>query len=168
MAVSTINQVSLGANVAGNGPAFHAYQSSAQSYSNGVATKINLQSEAFDTNSNFNNTASTVGSTPAYAFLPTVAGYYQVFVQITMANPAGTNNYLNAYVYKNGVAWNQSASTQPVNGNYASAYCSALIYCNGSTDYIEFYTDHNNFTVNPQVSIATNWTYATGFLARAA
>lgn len=168
MAISQINQNSLNQNVAGNGPAFHAYQNATQNISNGTITKILLQAESFDTNNNFNNTASTVGGAPAYSFLPTVAGYYQVWMQVTMGGPNGTNNYLNGYIYKNGSAWNQSASTQPPNGNYASAYCSALIYCNGSTDYIEFYTVHDNFVTNPQTTIATNWTYATGFLARAA
>jgi hypothetical protein len=156
-----ITQPELAANVAGNGPAFSAYQNASQNVSNGVLTKVVLQAELFDTNNNFDKDTN-------YRFQPSVAGYYQFFGQATMANPANSNGYLNGAIYKNGSALIQSASTQPTNGNYASAYCSGLIYCNGSSDYIEFYTAHNNFAVNPQVTIPNDWTYFTGFLARAA
>jgi hypothetical protein len=158
---ATIVQADLAANVAGTGPAFHVYNNGAQSISNGTITKLIFPSEGFDTNNNFDNVTN-------YRFTPTVAGYYQFFGQVTFGTPNGTNSFINAMIYKNGSAWFQSASTQPVNGNYASAYCSGLIYCNGSTDYVEFYTLHDNFTVNPQVTIPSAWTYFSGFMARAA
>jgi hypothetical protein len=115
------------------GPAFSAYQSSAQTVSSSTFTLMQFQTEEFDTASAFNNTGSTVGSTPAYAFLPTVAGYYQFTAVTTMGAAASSVNII---FYKNGVLFKS--------GNYASgasifgANSSALIYLNG-TDYVQAY-----------------------------
>jgi hypothetical protein len=57
--------------VSGNMPAFSAYQSSGQTLSSATATKLNFQTEEFDTNNNFDSTTNM-------RFTPTVAGYYQV------------------------------------------------------------------------------------------
>lgn len=55
--------------VAINGPAFSAYQSSAQTLSSGTITKIEFQTEEFDTDNCFDNAIN-------YRFTPNVAGYY--------------------------------------------------------------------------------------------
>ena len=66
---ASIPQAALAAGVAGNGPAFSAYQSTQQTgISSATFTKVNFQTEEFDTNSNF---ASST-------FTPTIAGYYQI------------------------------------------------------------------------------------------
>jgi hypothetical protein len=50
MPISQINQNSLATPVAGNGPAFSAYGSgTAQSVTSGVSTKVQLNTEEFDT-----------------------------------------------------------------------------------------------------------------------
>jgi hypothetical protein len=132
MLSSTTSQSPSG--FAGNGPAFSAWSSGTQSITNGVSTKITFNTEFFDTNSNFNNTGSAVGSTPAYAFLPTVAGYYQVSMVITLA---GASGIIAPLLYKNG---NQLLSTQvALNSGGVSLPLSILVYLNGSTDYIESY-----------------------------
>jgi hypothetical protein len=120
-----ITQPDLAANVAGNGPAFSAYQSATQTLSSGTVTKILFQSEEFDTNNNF---ASST-------FTPTVAGYYQI--QGSLSIPAASNaGEIQMYVYKNGglykSSFNQTAVTR-------IAQTSCLVFCNGSTDYIEIY-----------------------------
>jgi len=110
-----------------NGPAFSAYQSSAQAALTSTTwTKIVFQTEEFDTNSNFDNVTN-------YRFTPTVAGYYQVNAAFTIGSAATTlavSIYKNGSAFKNGTQTNTSGSVCPV---------SALIYMNGSTDYIEFY-----------------------------
>ena len=156
-----VAQGSLGTNVAGNGPAFSAYLNTTQNVSNGVITKVVLNAENFDT-------ANAFDSTTNYRFQPTVAGYYQLQGCVTNGSGAAVNGYTNGRIYKNGAAYSSTASQQPSNGNYASAYCSSLVYLNGSTDYVEFYTDHSGFTTNPIGLVAGEWTYFTGFLARAA
>jgi hypothetical protein len=124
---AVVTQAMLGTNVAGNGPAFSAYQSSSQSgFSTSTWTKINFQTEEFDTNANFDNATN-------YRFTPTVAGYYQVNAAY---QSSGSGSDQSIAIYKNGSIFKQ--------GTYVFSYMveptvSALIYCNGSTDYIEAY-----------------------------
>jgi hypothetical protein len=109
-------------------PAFSAYQSSAQTLTGATFTKISLQSEEFDTNSNFDSTTN-------YRFTPTVAGYYQFNAALQVGASASTALIT---FYKNGSEFKRPtymSGSSVVN----SAGGSALIYCNGSTDYVEFY-----------------------------
>jgi hypothetical protein len=103
-------------------PAFSAYQSSAQTLSTSTATKLTFTTEEFDTNNNF---ASST-------FTPTVAGYYQVSGGIQVST---TRCDVQVLIYKNGAVWKQ--------GGYGSSQAantvSGLVYCNGSTDYIDLY-----------------------------
>ena len=121
--------------VSGNMPAFSAYQSSQQTISATTATKVQFQTEEFDTAGCFNNTNSTVTlngiSTPAYAFAPNVAGYYQfTFYYETNATQA----YMYAYFAKNGSTIKRSSmGSNPGTGCIATA----LVYMNGTSDYME-------------------------------
>jgi len=122
--------------VSGNMPTFSAYQNSNQSYSSGVSTLINFQVENWDTASCFNNTGSTVGSIPAYAFLPNVAGYYQVNLMVRTNN---TNQEAQASIYKNGSAWCNGSNINISLGTQAGTGASSVVYLNGTTDYIQGY-----------------------------
>jgi hypothetical protein len=110
-----------------NGPAFSAYQSSTQTLSTNTYTKIQFQTEEFDTNSNFDNATN-------YRFTPTVAGYYQASAALSLnASNAG----INLTIYKNGSLFKRLQNTYNTTTFCASG--SALISMNGSTDYIEVY-----------------------------
>lgn len=127
-----------------NGPAFSAYQSTAQALTLNVWTKAQLQSEEFDTNGCFDNTTN-------YRFTPTVAGYYQITANFFVSNTA-TANYIS--IYKNGSLFKQAPDNYATN---AGNHLTALIYFNGSTDYVEMY-------VKTGVSQnTTNTAYATFF-----
>ena len=118
-------------------PAFRAYLSANQTVTVNVNTKINLDSEVFDTASCFNNTGSTVGGIPAYAFMPNVAGYYQV--NLTLYGQATSSlgyNYIQ--IWKNGQE-NTSVVYSPYGGTSSLGNVSTLVYLNGTTDYIEAY-----------------------------
>ena len=107
-------------------PAFSAYQSSAQTLSSSTNTKIQYQTERFDTNSNYDNTTN-------YRFTPTVAGYYQVNASLGVgASPASvyTQIYKNGSLYEGSYDGGHTTLTSTV---------SSLVYLNGSTDYIEIY-----------------------------
>jgi len=110
-------------------PAFAAYSGTTQNISNNVATKINIDTENFDTNSNY--------STSSYRFTPTVAGYYQVNGVCRIAGTSiGAGNisiFLNGSEYSRGTEFNTSVSNVP------QMTVSDIIYMNGSTDYIELY-----------------------------
>jgi len=118
-----VSQSMLATGVAGTGPAFSAYQSSGQTLSSATATKLNFQTEEFDTNNNFDSTTNM-------RFTPTVAGYYQV--NGGLSNNTGTQTVL--YIYKNG-----GVVKTGTNGSMFLGTVSAIIYLNGSSDYIELY-----------------------------
>ena len=125
--VATINSTGVNAGIqmaANTAPTFSAYQSSSQTgIVNGVFTKILFQTEEWDTNNNF---ASST-------FTPTVAGYYQVNAGVAWL--AGYSTAILS-IYKNGSAYKDGTSLPTA--TYRSTV-NAIVYCNGSTDYIEIY-----------------------------
>ena len=123
--------------VASNAPAFSATSSANTSASSGVLTKLVLNTEQFDTNSNFDNATN-------YRFTPTVAGYYQInAVLISPSNATATV----ADIYKNGSTYVSTVFYHPTVGVTQRFPISALIYLNGSTDYVELYGLQNGGTV---------------------
>jgi hypothetical protein len=137
-----------------NGPAFSAYQSSAQSISNSTTTKIQFQTEEYDTNSNYDNATN-------YRFTPTVAGYYQVSAAMLISSPTGfaDGRYALLSIYKNGAEFKR---LNMPNTDVYSVGGSALVYFNGSTDYVEMYT--NFFAASSPTNLLTG-NYATYFQA---
>lgn len=151
---ATIQQADLAANVAGNGPAFSAYQSSVQTLSNNSWTKIQLQSEYFDTASAFDQTTN-------YRFQPSVAGYYQLnaVAQALLFSALGVS------IYKNGAGLDYAVGTGTSSQLYSTVTQSKLVYLNGSTDYVELYAyQASGGSVN---TIAVDCAFS-GFLARTA
>ena len=126
----TITQPLMGTNVAGNGPAFSAYQSVAQTITSSTFTKINFNTEAWDTNSNYD--------TSTYRFTPTVAGYYMVTCAIDAGASTAATLVLTS-IYKNGSAYRYGNYLTTIAGNTYESICSSQVYMNGSTDYIECY-----------------------------
>ena len=125
--------ITTGSTFAGNGPAFSAYAGSATSLGNGVSTKVLFNTEEFDTNSNYDTSLSR--------FTPTIAGYYQVTSSINTAAYISSNSQL--VIHKNGS--NFKVGLQFGNsGNTAGVTVEALIYMNGSTDYLEIYAYHGS------------------------
>ena len=120
-----------------NGPAFSAYASGGQTISNATTTKIQFNNENFDTNSNFDSSTN-------YRFTPTVAGYYQINAVVSFGGGvSGFSAVLS--IYKNGSAYASGSLATPVNTTVgASSVAASLIYCNGSTDYIEVYVYQNS------------------------
>lgn len=163
-----VTQSYLATGVAGTGPAFRATNSSNQSITTNVNTKVSFQTEVFDTASCFNNTGSTVGSIPAYAFLPNVAGYY--YVSLTLShNWSGAGSAISTYIYKNGSIDTAStikfvSSVGPWGGQNANS----IIYLNGTTDYIEAYALSNNTGSTIDTSGANGSTIFTASLLRTA
>ena len=119
--------------VSGNMPAFSAYNSSATSISNSTDTKIQFQTKEFDTNSAYDNATN-------YRFTPQVAGYYQVTGMVSI-----TGNSVNPYskIYKNGAEFKRGTQLGSAT-NGVGCLVSALVYFNGSTDYVEIYAQQNS------------------------
>jgi len=147
---AVVTQAMLGTNVAGNGPAFGAYQNLATSLTAATSVKILFQVEEFDTNSNFSSSR----------FTPTVAGYYQLNAALQIDG----NQSFSMALFKNGSLFkygNYVGSTT----NFGICVVSSIIYLNGSTDYVEIY-GNAAVTVNSLASQAG--TYFNGALVRAA
>jgi hypothetical protein len=118
--------ITTGSTFAGTGPAFSAWLSGSQTLSSATLTKLQVNTEEFDTANCYDNATN-------YRFTPNVAGYYQVNgrIQIGVSN---TQVYL--AVYKNGAIF-KDLDNNPGSSLMATGSC--LIYLNGSTDYIELY-----------------------------
>ena len=117
----------------GNMPAFSAYLSANQTpITNGTFTKIQCNTEEFDTASAYDNATN-------YRFTPQIAGYYQVSGCLNITSSVANSECLIA-IYKNGtsIKWG-SYITRAASGFDVGPTASALIYLNGSTDYVELY-----------------------------
>ncbi len=124
------------------GPAFSAYQSVQQTIaSSATFTKITFTTVEFDTNSNFASSR----------FTPTVAGYYQVSAGVNI----NSTTWLNVSVYKNGSSYKYLTNSYATSFN--GGFGSALVYCNGSTDYIEIYCSVGTTSVALTTGIATTY-----------
>lgn len=151
IANGSIVQADLATGVAGTGPTFSAYQStSTGSISTSTFTKLLFNTELWDTNNNF---ASST-------FTPTVAGYYQINAayQVAPVVAGFITIYKNGTEYKRG-AWISS-------GTFQDLAVSGLVYCNGTTDYIDIYIYQVTTTTTVQGGTVISW--VDGFLARAA
>jgi hypothetical protein len=143
--------------VSGNMPAFSAYLGSNQTgVSSNVWTKVNINTENFDTANCYSSSR----------FTPNVAGYYQINAQIDQTG-AGLNYAIPA-IYKNGSAVLYGNYISGTNGEMNMGI-GGLVYCNGTTDYIEIYalgllSSGTATYYGGQVY----QTWVTGFLARAA
>jgi hypothetical protein len=128
-----ITQTYLATGVAGTGPAFSAYRgSSNQSVSTGTWTKAQLNTEDFDT-------ANCFDSTTNYRFTPTVAGYYQINGSIAPDSSSAFGTGVYVAIYKNGTLYRASNVNNTSAGTASIPCISAVIYFNGSTDYVELY-----------------------------
>ena len=148
----TVPAVTGTAMVSGNMPAFSVYSNVIQNLSAATFTKVIFQVEEFDTNNNFASSR----------FTPTVAGYYQINGATTMTGTGVSRLFTS--IFKNGTEYKRGNDL--LVGGY-QANVSSLVFCNGSTDYIELYC-----WINGASSLATSpsqWeVYLNGSLVRAA
>ena len=114
-------------------PAFFAYPSSSTTLPSATWTKLIFDIEIFDTNNNFANSR----------FTPTVAGYYQINGSSSLnTNSSGSSNHAFS-IWKNGNEYVRGGPGGAPAG-YIYSQVSALIYFNGSTDYVELYEYQNS------------------------
>ena len=135
------------------GPAFSAYQSTVQALPAASFTKLNLQSEEFDT-------ATCFDSTTNYRFTPNVAGYYQITAEVMV--PA-TTRALSA-IYKNGSLFKLGTDNVLASATAIRTAVAALVQMNGTTDYVELFVFTN--TASTTTTINATDAYFQGFLAR--
>jgi hypothetical protein len=140
----------------GTGPAFSAYANTTVSAAVTTFVKLLFQVEDFDTNNNFASSR----------FTPTVAGYYQINGMVTTpASPA--SGILLMSLYKNGSRYLDGNSIV-FSSNTPKSLVSALIYLDGSTDYVELYGYQSSAATINLLGNGRTEGYFQGFLARSA
>lgn len=158
---ASITQAKMAAGVAGTGPTFSAYRSTNQSVTTATWTKVQLDTEEFDTASAFDNATN-------YRFTPQVAGYYQVNGGLSAQATSSTLQAVSVSIYKNGSIFKQGSenrygSTVGVSGSAVAA----LVYLNGTTDYIELWA-YITASNSPAVVGGQSTSYFSASLVRAA
>jgi len=108
-----------------NGPAFSAYQNTAQTFTGGATTKVLFDVEQYDTNSCFASSR----------FTPTVAGYYLLTFSFYRPSTSGAGE-VQVAINRNGIYY---SGADQVASNTIIMNMSTLLYLNGSTDYAEAY-----------------------------
>jgi len=111
-----------------NTPAFFAYQSGAQNISNGTLTKISINTEVFDTNSNYD--------TSEYRFTPTVVGKYFVYASFRFDSGSDFDG-LELQIKKNGST--KIIEVTDRNEYYTTITSQSVAEMNGSSDYLEMF-----------------------------
>jgi hypothetical protein len=148
----SITQAKFSTNVAGNGPTFSYYQSVSQSVATGTFTKLTFTSSDWDASN---------GSYASSRFTPNVGGYYQIVGGVNI-QPGTTETFIS--IYKNGSEFKRGLNLG------VAVYLKqvvGLVYCNGSTDYIEIYTYQNSGGA-VSTNTGTTYTYFQGVLVRSA
>lgn len=141
--------------VSGAMPTFKANRNPAQSLTGSTYNKVLFNVEEWDTANCFDTSTSR--------FTPNVAGYY--YFTLAIAAGGAGSIYLYPCVYKNGSIAIAGTPGYGASGIDNLSYANGMLYCNGTTDYIEAYC-YVSSTVNTTVSGVQ--THFEGFLARAA
>jgi hypothetical protein len=127
-----------------NTPAFEAINSGNQSISNNTQTKVEFQTENFDTDNCYDNSTN-------YRFTPTTSGKYLIYSTLTVSNGSNVGIAAHIEIRKNGSKV-FLAQTNVYNNNIlnlvAVSACSILTL-NGSSDYVEIYGLGENSSGTP-------------------
>ena len=122
------------------GPAFRVGSTTQSNPSASTWTKIQLDTEIFDTHNYFDSSASN------YWFKPTGgtwAGYYLINTHVISST--GTNGHLFAVdVKKNGTTFTGHQKIMEGHSDWSSTTLTDLVYLDGVDDYIEWFFFHND------------------------
>lgn len=114
---------------------FLARRTASQSIPTAVWTKVQLDGEAFDSDSYFDSTTN-------YRFTPGVAGDYLFYANVLLEALADTKLHGIA-IYKNGAHFNRVMFRIGGTGN-TDLNMATVVDLNGSTDYVELYVYHEH------------------------
>jgi hypothetical protein len=116
-----------------NTPAFEAFLSSSASITHDTATKVQCNTEVFDTAGAYDNSSN-------YRFTPQTAGKYYVYSKVRIDTTPANCEIVVSYIYKNGSLYTYSVIDFDSNdGEGGSTTNAAVIDMNGSSDYVELY-----------------------------
>ena len=121
-----------------NTPAFHAYRSSTQSLSTNTMTKVQFDTEVFDTAGAYDNSTN-------YRFTPQTAGKYVVYASVFTGGASSGSSTSGGFITnikKNGsdASYNAFYLYNNTTGVDGSKGASIVLDMNGSSDYVECFT----------------------------
>ena len=130
-----------------NGPAFFAYMSGDQNISNNSMTKIQYNTEDFDTNSMYDNSSN-------YRFTPTIAGKYFVYACATIKANAYVAYATQLNMRKNGADFIVDRATTANDALFElTMHVEGVVDFNGSSDYVEVFGLSERHSGSAQQSI---------------
>ena len=138
-----------------SGPAFSVFRNTtSQSFTTGVDTKVQFNGETFDTDNCFDSTTN-------YRFTPTTAGYYQINGSIYFDNASA--DYTSIFLRKNGSNY-KMFSSGTIGASGAAAGGNDVVYMNGSSDYLELWVYSD--ATSPKVYFGASSSYFSGVWVR--
>lgn len=148
--------------IATSSPTFSAYGNAAQTITTDVFTKVVLNAEDYDTNNNFDSTTN-------YRFTPTVAGYYQLNLKLSVATTSTLTLVIGEF-RKNGSGANYGRGLQNgfSVGTFGIFNTTTIMYFDGSSDYCEIWIYLSGAGTLTTSSNDKNTTFFQGSMIRAA
>ena len=135
-------------------PAFEATLSANQGISDATDTKVQFDTETFDTDSCYDNSSN-------YRFTPTTAGKYYVYARIQSDAQAAANfSQAQIKIYKNG---SRAAQTQMNMNNNNPENIGVNVFnimdMNGSSDYLEIYAYIDDTSSTPTIRGTSSYSW---------
>jgi hypothetical protein len=138
-----------------NTPAFEARLSSSHAVATGTWTKINVNTEVYDTAGTYDNSTN-------YRWTPGVAGKYVIYGQVGF-DSMSDHKYLYMALYKNGSQlWTDGTSLNQTStsGTLGAATRGTWSIDLDADDYVELYAYHNN---GNNRDASSGWCYFGGY-----
>lgn len=148
MAITKLIADSITSGAIASTPAFEAYLSSNQTISQSTYTKVQFDTEIFDTDNCYDNSSN-------YRFTPTTAGKYFCFYQVqsSWTGSSGPWNINSRFVFNGSASSTLGASNFVDFSNTVdmvmSSIQSGIITFNGSSDYLEI--QHKSNASTPRI-----------------
>ena len=136
-------------------PAFEAYLGSDQTITDTVTTKVQFNTEVYDTDNCYDNSTN-------YRFTPTVAGKYFIYGSIKLqCETNDTVTDASIYLYKNGSPIRRLiaifTSSNPI--TTCNPIINEIVDLNGSSDYVELFGNMNVSSGTPRFDAGDQSTF---------
>ena len=143
-----------------NTPAFEAYLSANADISNSTETKINCNTEVFDTASAYDNSSNYRFTVPSGQ-----AGKYYIYGNVTVQTTGGvsTNRFGVGKIYKNGSVYRQQYVSYENNYGFSTSHNLYATMDLAVADYVELYFYGAMSSGAPRVRADDKGTYLGGY-----
>ena len=143
-----------------NTPAFEAYLSANTDISNTTDTKVNCNTEVFDTDSAYDNSSNYRFTVPSGQ-----AGKYYIYGSVTVQTTGGTstNRFGVGKIYKNGSVYRQQYVSYENNYGFATSHNLYATMDLAVGNYVELYITATMSSGAPKVRADDKGTYLGGY-----